>query len=141
MQWIDRVGLVVNFLAFCLAAPELLGEERLKAWGRQLERWSMAIVLMVWFLLLSFLWVGFSDLIPDEVVEMMPTIWLVSTTAVLSVVSALPLIIPGGVHKRIVQPMMRQLAEDGHARQRFFVAGAILFVLGFLLQLLAAFLS
>ena len=78
MQWIDRVGLLLNFLAFCLAAPELLGEERLRAWRQQIERWSMAIVVLVWFLLLSFLLVGFSDLIPDEMVEMMPTIWLIT---------------------------------------------------------------
>ncbi len=141
MQWIDRVGLLLNFLAFCFAAPELLGEQRLKAWRRQLERWSMAIVILVWFLLLSFLWVGFSDLIPDEMVDMMPTIWLISTTTVLSVASALPLIVPGGVLSRIVRPMMQQLADDAQARQRSLAAGAILFVLGFVSQLAASFLQ
>jgi hypothetical protein len=141
MQWIDRVGLALSFLAFWFAAPELLGEARLKAWRRQLEGWLMAVVILVWFLLLSFLWAGFSDLIPAQAVEMMPTIWLVSTTAVLSVASALPFIIPGGVHRRFVRPMMNQLVSDAHARQRFLVAGAILFVLGFLLRLLATFLT
>jgi hypothetical protein len=141
MQWIDRVGLLFNFLAFCFAAPELLGEERLKAWRRQIERWSMVIVVLVWFLLLSFLWVGFSDLIPDEMVEMMPTIWLISTTTVLSVVSALPLILPGGVHTRIVRPMVQRWTNDAHARQRSLAQGAILFVLGFVAQLAASFLG
>jgi len=139
MQWIDRVGLLLNFLAFCFAAPELLGERRLKTWRQPLERWLMVIVVLVWFLLLSFLWVAFSDLMPDEMVEMMPTIWLISTTAVLSVVSALPLIIPGGVLSRVVRPMIQQLADDAHARRRFLAAGAVLFVLGFLLQLAATF--
>ena len=141
MQWIDRVGLLFNFLAFCFAAPELMGEQRLKTWRRPLERWLMVIAVLVWFLFLSFLWIGFSDLIPDEMVETMPTIWLISTTTVLSVVSALPLIIPGGVLSRVVRPMVQQLADDAHARQRSLAVGAILFVLGFVLQLVATFLS
>lgn len=139
MQWIDRLGLVLHFLAFCLAVPGLLGAERLKGWRRQLEQLLMGVIIVMWFLLLSFLWIMFSDLIPTEVVERMPTIWLTSTTAVLCVVCALPFIIPGGVHRRVVQPIMQQLADNPRSRYRFLAVGAILFILGFLMQLASTF--
>jgi hypothetical protein len=139
MQWIDRLGLVLHFLAFSLAAPALLGAGRLKDWRRQLERLLMSVIIVMWFLLLSFLWIMFSDLIPAEMVEMMPTIWLTSTTAVLCIVCALPFIIPGGVQKRVVQPIMQQLADDPRSRHRFLAVGAILFILGFLMQLAGTF--
>ena len=36
--WANRLGIVLEFLLFFLAAPEMLGEERLKALERRAER-------------------------------------------------------------------------------------------------------
>jgi hypothetical protein len=107
MKCVNRVGILLEFLWFWFAGPELLGEERLKAWGQRLEWWLRVIVVIVWFLLLCLLWVVFSDLMPDEVVEMMPVIVLISASALLSVVSALPLIMSDEVHNRAIRRLLR----------------------------------
>ncbi len=39
MDWLHRVGMILNFLSFWFAAPELLGEDRMKKWeGYGVER-------------------------------------------------------------------------------------------------------
>lgn len=36
--WVNRVGIMLAFLAFWLAAPEILGEERLRKMERRVEQ-------------------------------------------------------------------------------------------------------
>lgn len=38
MAWLNRIGIILEFLSFWLAAPEILGEERLRALERGVER-------------------------------------------------------------------------------------------------------
>jgi hypothetical protein len=139
MRWVNRVGMLLEFLSLWLAAPELLGEERLKAWGRQLERWLQVIVVMLWFLLFAFLWAAVSDAMPDEVVAAMPTITFTVATAILSVVCALPLILSIEMNRKVIRPLQKRLTDDGRVRSRCLALGALLFMLGFLLRLVATF--
>lgn len=44
-----------------------------------------------------------------------------------------------GVYRKVAPPLLRRLAEDEHIRQRSLFIGAVLFVVGFLLQLIATF--
>jgi hypothetical protein len=39
VEWVNRVGMLLEFLSFWFAAPEILGEERLRALERKLEHW------------------------------------------------------------------------------------------------------
>ena len=41
--WIDRLGIMLDFLAGFMLAPELFGEERLRAWEKAIETWLQGI--------------------------------------------------------------------------------------------------
>ena len=43
MEWVNRVGIVLEFLSFWFAAPEILGEERLRALERRVEQGIKAL--------------------------------------------------------------------------------------------------
>ena len=43
------------------------------------------------------------------------------------------------LHEKIFPPLLRTLADDERIRQRSLAVGAVLFVVGFLLQLIATF--
>jgi len=51
--WVNRVGIVLEFLSFWLAAPEILGEERLRALEHRTERrlQRMVVPVLAWMLL------------------------------------------------------------------------------------------
>jgi hypothetical protein len=42
--WVTRAGLVFDFLAFWFAAPEILGEDKLRALEKYIESWSWKIL-------------------------------------------------------------------------------------------------
>jgi len=51
--WVNRVGIVLEFLSFWLAAPEILGERRLRTLERRLERGLRALPRVLLILLFS----------------------------------------------------------------------------------------
>jgi hypothetical protein len=57
----NRVGLVLGFVSFWLAAPELIGEERLKVWEKRLVSGllKLPLVFNVVITVITFLLVGF----------------------------------------------------------------------------------
>ena len=219
--WINRLGIVLEFLSFWLAAPEILGEERLRGLERRLEEGLRmlpkvarvavvvlavgvaAIVVAKWDTLVAL--VGM--LSPAKLVAVMASAslamvvvlatirrvyasWLVEPpgkdaawmdawiasleafmiasagVAVMMVVAAGLALARGALgdwvavmvvevlglavaemgimgafelHRRVVWPLLRLLADDKRIRQRSLAVGAVLFVVGFLLQLIATF--
>jgi hypothetical protein len=43
IPWIDRLGIMLDFLAGFMLAPELFGEKRLRAWEKAIETWLQGI--------------------------------------------------------------------------------------------------
>jgi hypothetical protein len=46
MEWVNRVGIVLEFLSFWFAAPEILGEGRLRALERRVEKQVRQLPIM-----------------------------------------------------------------------------------------------
>ena len=44
--WLNRIGLVLGFFSFWFAAPEFIGEARLKSWESSLSEYAMILPLL-----------------------------------------------------------------------------------------------
>jgi len=192
--WVNRVGIVLEFLSFWFAAPEILGEERLRALEHRVERGIRVLPLAMFFLavvILPFLVVGGGvaavasaailalatlllarlgvgaatvRLLEDRQFKLAvaaSTAWLgllaflLFLTELLASEPKVPvdylLLGVSGViyglllntsfllHDKVVSPLLLRLADDKGIRQRSLAIGAVLFVVGFLLQLVATF--
>ena len=185
--WVNRVGIVLEFLSFWLVAPEILGEERLRALERRAE-WGISRLpyLMLLPVGLVSVWASYQTgslgLALALVVALLAA--LASVTAVLSLVlqrawldrvsrvslyllvvletvslaisrrawywgavvllawvgaSVAGVLLAVTLSNKVIAPLLRALADDKRIRQRSLVVGAVLFVVGFLLQLVATF--
>jgi hypothetical protein len=210
--WVNRVGILLEFLSFWFAAPEILGKERLSALEQRSEQWIKQLpIIMIgplgWVIYVGSLMVLFrQELRTHEGVKVLVVLLLVTVLVILLLlwmarkvmalvskmslkrltwkvlvivvvpsalvvaaafyvwhsemetglqrgagfywvlgsVTAAPLSATGSVlalflHDRLVQPLLRALADDACIRQRSLAVGAVLFVVGFLLQLIATF--
>ena len=216
--WVNRVGIVLEFLSFWFAAPEILGEKRLRALERRVEREvrglpsmvgismlaaTVAVFVVVWVLeqgpsssrgdivfgvLMFALIVGLLPRVWRDLVEAFDflmklsslerrrvTVIVLAVLPVAGVVSVALLrlglqwermgemprwldmliwlsfcVLLGAaftlgtqlaliLQDKVVQPLLRVLADDKRIRQRSLAVGAVLFVVGFLLQLAATF--
>ncbi len=185
--WVNRVGIVLEFLSFWLAASEILGEERLRALERRVEvgarllstsKAAVAAATVVAGMSGVVLWKALPDwkaalvagIVAAGVIGAMMgavlSAWkgaaiaamLMSAVLYLVLFEALPAqkvtVIVGfaawvaalglsllafELQQRLVEPLLRTLADDTRIRQRSLAVGAVLFVVGFLLQLIATF--
>ena len=209
--WVNRVGIVLEFLSFWLAAPEILGEERLRALERRVEKGimklPMILLLAVGLVLTVVIWRTTLQYLPDYwkfwealagnrtlrvvilivgievtalglatvfdwmlsvekepkprflriVVLTMLTIFVVvmwlwtgweSAVAMVAALAVTDLVFASAtvltildleLRKRVVLLFVLKLADDRRIRQRSLAVGAVLFVVGFLLQFIATF--
>jgi len=141
----DRVGLILNFLSFWLAAPEILGEDRLRIIVKVFEDSAKGITRFVNFLIFIVVLMVVASCF------LFALIYILSSTIDKSVISwiggAITIIIFLGTAflladgldrlNELTEGVFKRLADDSKIRQRSLVVGAILFVLGNILQLLA----
>jgi hypothetical protein len=149
-EWANRAGIILGFLSFWFAAPEFIGEERLKAWERSLERvlrgsipLALGLTIGCGVVFLAFVcgiaaWTLLSGILP-----------LLSSVEkhVLSLLFIASFMLGLWVGhdaadwgtRRIVRPLLARLAEDEAIRRRCLMFGALLFILGTALQLFATF--
>ena len=212
--WVNRVGIVLEFLSFWFAAPEILGEERLRALERRVVRGVillpgrlfLAVMMIPMMVILRVtleyvpgaeFWealagskvlrvvilvvgtevtalgcaIGFDWMLSVEkepkprflriavvtlVTIFMAMLWLLtgweSVMAGIAAVAVMDLLLVFGTgtailvskfQKRAVLPLVLKfvvkLADDKRIRQRSLAVGAVLFVVGFLLQIVATF--
>jgi len=140
-DWTDvlnRTGLVLGFFSFWLAAPEFIGEARLRSWELSLAKGLLKVPTV-----LNVIWL----LIIQAIVGVY--IWKVWHTGslfsrsnkppfVLVVILDIVLFTLSFSEKRIPR-LVAVMANDSKIRQRSFFIGAVLFTLSFLMQLLATF--
>jgi hypothetical protein len=250
--WVNRVGILLEFLSFWFAAPEILGEERLRALERRVERGIRVLPSVIEFVSVAGVVAGvlvhvgaLVDILPGslgglstlEFQGFATGLWLGTVTSIVllssdslvagskpraivdslwvlfglyqalglaqsawraracvwlagallaglalvlevvvivkqpcraSVWGAMAVVVTGAivgltwegmrmgwgnrvlalgmatgpwymVHERIFPPLLRTLADDKRIRQRSLAVGAVLFVVGFLLQIVATF--
>lgn len=133
---LNLLGIVLEFLSFWFAAPEILGEERLRAIERRVEQgiraspvllFAVAVMLYVVFVGWA-MWAGMVGAVP------LATFW----AALGALVGAAVILFLQGVAEKIAPPLLRILADDTRRRQRSLAVGAVLFVFAFLCQCTAA---
>jgi hypothetical protein len=139
--WLTRIGILFELLSFWFAAPELLGEKRLRAIEMRLEKplWHWRRLSLMKRTDLLFLLGGLTVFTFGMFLGKLP--W------------PLPIVIPGllgllviivGTIAEIVMTtlatyLLHQMINDENIRQRSLLAGAVLFVLGTILQFLGTF--
>lgn len=147
--WVNRVGILLEFLSFWLAAPEILGEERLRKLERRVEDMVRVLPVVVTGVFVT-LWLLTAIWRVETDIELQMG-WRVGgiRTGVIYTVSLILTLISiyfltryptrRVLTENVVRPLLLQLANDQPIRQRSLVVGAVLFVVGFLLQLIATF--
>ena len=138
-DFFNRVGMVFGFLSFWFAAPEFIGEQRLKSWedaiAASLATFRRLPDSLQGAIVFTLIFVGplyvlyFKYKIAGRIVNsafLLPTIGAVIGYGVSRFVSRLDRIVGA-------------LAKDKKVRQRSLLMGAVLFTLAFVLQFLATF--
>ncbi|MCB0733624.1 MAG: hypothetical protein H6608_02895 [Flavobacteriales bacterium] len=152
MKWINLVGLVLQFLAFWFAAPELLGTDALRRFEKGMTRMISALptlliaggaaifgIAMAIYGTMTGLKAAREGASTNPMYTM---IWILG----ISVVVIVYLI---GFSKRtqrwasavLAEPLVQRLIHNNESRRLALVVGAILFTLGFLCQVVAVVLS
>jgi len=134
MEWVNRVGIVLEFLSFWFAAPEILGEERLRKLERRVEK---GVIVLPEVLFVVGVAVMFLIIIPLTLNERIS--WSVATLMIVVVSVLVLLLLPLAMQGVVIPPLLRILADDERIRQRSRAVGAVLFVVGILLELIATF--
>jgi len=148
MKWITATGLILQFFAFWFAAPELLGASTLKRFEKGLRK-LIALIPLV-FMTLVILGYGLTFFISGIVkavksqTEGIEEGELFEFFITLGVASILYFIfifyykkIKAWLETKVAQPLIYNLIENNHIRSISLVIGAVLFTLGFVLQIIA----
>ena len=154
MNYLDRIGLLFDFLAFWFATPEILGKERLKKIEIYLER-ALSCSGIVFFVLISFFFLSLAIPIIAIISDSPILNWMSTSSFVTSFVCGFPLfcviffglmyLVTSLTDKtqkmiiNVVKSLVACLADDRKIRRRSLAIGAIFFVLGFILQFISTF--
>lgn len=134
MIWLDRIGLLLQFVAFFLVAPEVIGEHRLRKLGRRitvgdqltlLVPISAAVVIGTWAVLFR---------IFDEEVHRLRIAAGLSLLVVALIFGCLAVI-----RRHLVQRLIDAMGDREALRRLSLSLGAISFSVGFVLQFVATF--
>lgn len=149
MKWVNAIGLLLQFIAFWLAAPELLGEPTLRRFEKGLKKFvTLLPMIIIWVVILGY---GITSLIlslmkgldaaKNGTTESDMNAFYIK----LAVVSGLYFIfiafykrIKIGLETKLAQPLVEKLINNTETRKQALILGAVLFSVGFLLQFIVA---
>ena len=145
MKWVNAIGLLLQFIAFWLAAPELLGEPTLRRFEKGLKKLVTQLpMIIIWLVILGY---GLTSLILSLVkgldaakngtsTESMTTFYIT-----LGIASGLYFIfmifykrIKKALETKLAQPLVEKLINNTETRKQSLILGAILFSVGFFMQ-------
>lgn len=145
MKWVNLFGLILQFAAFWFAAPELLGKSTLERFEIGLKRLVSAIpmiVIMLIILVYTATTAGYGiykgmkgaseGLEEGEMVNYFITMGMAFTVYFIFIF--LSKRIQFWLAKRVADPLIDRLINQGETRKQALIIGAVLFTLGFLLQ-------
>ncbi|MBI1221148.1 MAG: hypothetical protein GC180_00980 [Bacteroidetes bacterium] len=147
MKWINASGLILQFVAFWLAAPELLGEVTLKRFEKGLHKLIARIpsILFLGVIIAYALLFAVRGLVKGiEAGQGQGSIDITSFYLQLGIASCIYFAyvlfykrINRWIDIRFAQPLSQKIIHNQETRKLALVIGAICFSLGFLLQLFA----
>ncbi len=132
--WLDRVGLLAQFISFWLIAPEFIGSERMQKLGKAMAIFlSKSLFLVITAGILVLAW----SLTFREGIH-----WFhrASLALLFSSVVLIPKILFYRQFKKVWLPkLISHLTSDDEFRKGLFIVGGGLFTLGTMLQIIATF--
>lgn len=148
MKWINIIGLCLQFLAFWLAAPELLGAETMK----RFEKGLVSIISKLPGMLFGFLGFGlgmgmgvygFYTGMQGDKELVYKSMYIMGTIMVVYVVFMVFFYKKLQIYLQtnVAEPLIEKLINNNQSRKMALVFGAVLFTLGFVFQLLALIIS
>ncbi len=148
MKWINIIGLIFQFAAFWFAAPELLGSEALKRFEKGLITFigkipTVIIAFSAIIVGIGMSWYGIRTGLQAAEADASGIIGTMVTIIVLSVVLMVYFIFFASKTQQWMQsnfatPLIEKLIVSGESRKSALIIGAVLFTLGFVLQLVTA---
>lgn len=149
MKWINAAGMLLQFLAFWFAAPELLGEKRLKSFEKGLKNLISYLPMILILLVIAVygLTFGIGGIIKGihASAQGIETSTLNNYYLVLSACTILYLVfilffrrIHRWIESKIATPLSNKLINDQSVRKSALIVGAVLFTIGFLCQFIIA---
>lgn len=149
MKWVNIAGLLLQFLAFWLAAPELLGEDTLKRFEKGLTKFiaRMPVILFILVVTFYFSYFGIGGLLKglkaaDEGIEESEMVSFFISMGIGTLIYMIYIFSYKRINKwlelKVAEPLTDKLINNNQTRKNSLIAGAIFFTLGFLLQLTAA---
>jgi len=151
--WLNRIGLILGFIAFWFATPELLGEDRLKSLENRIEStlekrlqpvaeiigvfsFFLIISLLVWLLIESILErakTGYSACL-----SFLNLLFLFASKQLVALFETIAGFVTN-FFEEFLRSVLKYLANDRNLRLRYLRTGALLFVLGQVFQFIATF--
>jgi hypothetical protein len=147
VTWLNRIGIILGFFSFWFAAPEFIGEERLKSWEDGLSKVARRMPNVLRRIIQFFIWIlalgigaaimwpfaggEYSNLLIWIIFPVVMTVLICGFLFYYSKID--PLI------ERVTLKVVSTLANDRKARQRSLFLGAFLFVVSTVLQFLATY--
>ena len=151
MKWLNVLGLIFQFFAFWFAAPELLGGDTLKRFEKGLISFVSKMPSILLALLAIVFGTGMSIFGIQQGISATENnasnmIGIMIFILVISAVTMAYFIFfsrrtQHWMQRRYAQPFIEKLIQNGESRKSALIIGAILFTVGFILQLMVALLS
>jgi ABC-type amino acid transport system permease subunit len=149
MKWINAAGMLLQFLAFWFAAPELLGEKRLRSFEKGLKNLISYLPMILILLVIAVygLTFGIGGIIKGihASAEGIEASSLTSYYLVLSACTILYMVfilffrrIHNWLERKVATPLSNHLINDQSARRSALILGAFLFTIGFICQFIIA---
>jgi len=152
MKWINALGLLLQFVSFWFAAPELLGVNTLKRFENSLRKFVASLpliilmgIILVYAVSLSALGIFKGIEANEKGIAKSDMIQVYLTMGVCFLFYLVFLFFFKRLKKwldiNLAQPLVYGLINNNKTRSSALMVGAVLFTLGFLLQMLVVFLS
>ena len=152
MKWINVIGLIFQFISFWFAAPELLGSSTLKRFESFLHKLiaKAPLIILIAIILsygLTFFISGIYKAYQSQTTGISKS-EMYNYFIILGIGTFLYILlmifykrIKTWLDVKFATPLLKNLIENNHARSIALIIGAILFTLGFIMQLVALLLS
>jgi len=145
MKWLNALSILLQFISFWLAAPELIGDVSLKRLNAFLQKFVSNIsMIILTLLILGFsLWMGINGILKglEYSKSGMSSEDLISQLTILGVACGVYLVfmiyfkrIKLWLDKRVSIPLVNKFTYSDSFRRNSLLVGALLFTFGFLIQ-------
>ncbi len=152
MKWLSAFGLICQFVAFWFAAPELLGEStltRMQHGIRKLVTWIPIIITLLIILSYGVTFIGISGYNTYQMYKNgEPVIDMYRYFIYMGIFTTLYMLfifrykkIRSYLENRVAIPLTDRLLNSNETRKNALIIGALLFTIGFVLQLVVVLLS